>query len=524
MKVSFGKGLLAKINALLIWRVLLVLVLLANIALGAMLWMSGGKETAEANASGRRLLYTLADGKVEGRQVTSEELAKSLKPEAANNETAEKSPEPEVKPAAEVKPAEPPATTATTEPAATTEPEQKAPEAAAENPPAEVKLEESPVNNAETSAVAQDPNAQATAPDATAVPAEPVPAPADAAQVPSADAAQQSEPTVELPAQAPVDETQANPVSPEAPVYNQALPPVPADTSSAPSLLPEVAPTPPLKNQSAPAIKPTTQKLPDANPLIAEKTSDGNIPVVAQDGTKAWRYYAKPFTSAGKQPMIAIIITGLGHNKLVTEHAIALSENITLSFSPYAREVEKWGASARLAGHEVMLDLPVEPANFPAADPGPYGLLTSKPPEENEGRLRWLMSRVPTSIGFVTPRNERYTASVEHMKLLLQSFANRGLMVVLTRDTSKDETKEVLANTTATNLTADFIIDEDMSDATIKAKLASMEQLATQRGFAVGIAQPYPLTIAQLKIWLDSLSAKGIVLVPVSAIAKQNFS
>jgi polysaccharide deacetylase 2 family uncharacterized protein YibQ len=302
------------------------------------------------------------------------------------------------------------------------------------------------------------------------------------------------------------------------------MPSVPVDKSAVPAVQPEAAPKPPLVDQPAPAVTPSTQKLPDVNPQLTEKAAEGAIPVIAADGTKPWRYYAKPFQRSGKQPMIAIIITGLGHNKLVSEHALALNENVTLSFSPYVRGVEQWGASARLAGHEVMVDLPVDPANYPASDPGPYGLLLEKPPEDNEARLRWLMARIPTSIGFVTPRNDRYTSSVEHMKLLMQSLANRGLMFVMGRDPSQDGTKEVLGTTTAANIVADFLIDEDLSEATIKAKLASIEQLAIQRGFAVGIAQPYPLSIAQLKEWIETLSAKGFLLVPVSAVARLDYS
>ena len=495
-----SKGLLAKINVLLIWRIFLVLVISANVGFAIMLWMSGGKETVVAYESGRRFIYTLADGRLEGKEITSEELAKSLKPVNNPEPVFDNNIQPDT--AAELPQEQKPTEPQTSEnsqqenPAVT---EQKIPESETAQPVAVAPLD--PDAPAQVAADNETPLVEnATPPEATS-----------------------QEPVVELPVQ-PADGAQTGPIAPEPPVYNQPLPAVPADTSGVPAVLPDPAPSPPLSNQSPPAIKPSSQKLPDVNPLISEKTTEGTIPVVGQDGTKAWNYYAKPFADSGKQPMIAVIITGLGQNKLVTEHSLALNENFTLSFSPYAKDIDKWAASARLAGHEVMLDLPVEPTNFPAADPGPYGLLTSKPPEENEEKLRWLMSRITTSVGFVTPRNERYTASVEHVKLLLQSLANRGIMIVLARNTSKDEVAEVLENSTAENLVANFIIDEDMSEATIQAKLASMEQLAVKQGYAIGIAQSYPLTIAQLRAWSDTLSAKGILLVPVTAIAKKNFT
>ncbi len=515
--MSFGKGLLSKINALLIWRILLVLVVLANIGLAATLWMSGSKETADAGESGRRILYALATGAIEGKQVKSADLALTAKPED----------KPEAKPAehaADARPVEAaePAEHAKQEEAATPQATEPSPPTVTETPAGEtteLKPEaaaETPANQTETPAdavTAAPPQADTTqtAPADATVPADP----AQSAEVPA----------VELPGQ-PVatTEEQAGPVSPEPPKFEQALPATPTDTSDKPAVVPDAAPKPPLADQPAPAVKPSSLKLPAANPQIIEKSAEGDIPVIAKDGTKAWRYYARPFERSGKQPMVAIIITGLGQNRLVTDHALALDENVTLSFSPYARGIEQLGASARLAGHEVMVDLPVDPSNYPATDPGPYGLLLEKPPEENEARLRWLMSRVPTSVGFITPRNERYTASIEHMKLLMQSLANRGLMLVITRDSSKDETKEVLGNTSAANVVVDFLIDEDLNEATIGAKLLSIEQLAQQRGFAVGVAQPYPLSIAQLKQWIETLANKGIVLVPISAVARLDYS
>ncbi len=519
--MALGKGLLSKINALLIWRVLLVLVILANIGLAGMIWMSGGDETTDANTEGRRLVYTLADSTLEGRQITSAELARSLDPTAEKKEpAAEKKPVEENKAVQEAKPAE----------------EKKAAESSAVETPAENTDETKPAEPATEDAAAtptETPSEtsvdastdSAAEPPAVELPAA-VPEEASTADAPaSAPDAAATPPAVEQsPEQAAPDESQSGPVAPEPPKFDQPMPAVPEDKSGKATQLPKAAPAPPLVNQPAPAIKPSAVRLPPANPQIQEKTSDGVLPTIAQDGTKPWRFYAKPFERDGKKPMIAIIITGLGHNKTVTDHAMALNENITLSFSPYARGIEQLGASARLAGHEVMVDLPVDPANYPAADPGPYGLLLEKPPEENESRLRWLMMRIPTSVGFVTPRNERYTSSIEHTKILTQSLANRGLMLVLARDTSKNETKEILSQTTAVNVVADFVIDEDLSEATIKAKLVSIEQLALQRGFAVGIAQPYPVSVAQIMQWADTLAAKGILLVPISAVARLDYS
>lgn len=271
-------------------------------------------------------------------------------------------------------------------------------------------------------------------------------------------------------------------------------------------------------------IVPSAHPLPDVKDTLVEKKEQGLLPAIAADGTKSWQYYAKPFERKGKEPMIAVIIAGLGQAKGVTEKALVLPENFTLSFSPYGKDVEKWAQTARLTAHEKLVDLPMEASNYPAADPGPYGLILAKGLQENETRLQWLMSRFTGHIGFLTPQDEVYTANDEALKVMLQSLANRGLMLVVGHEPARTETKEMLETTSTPNVIADMLVDEELLDTSIDTRLNALEQLAVKRGYAVGIVQATPLSLERLKQWVGTLEGKGIVLVPVSAVAKLRFS
>src|SRR6185312_7552647 len=133
---------------------------------------------------------------------------------------------------------------------------------------------------------------------------------------------------------------------------------------------------------TAPASDVPPVPLPLPSDALLEKSDLGPLPVVGPDGTKPWRFYAKPFSNKSNLPMIAIIVTGLGEGKNVTESATKLPENVTLSFSPYARDIASWTATARVTGHEAMVNLPLQPTNYPLVDPGPYGLMLNKNPDE----------------------------------------------------------------------------------------------------------------------------------------------
>jgi uncharacterized protein len=313
----------------------------------------------------------------------------------------------------------------------------------------------------------------------------------------------------------------------------------PATSVTAPAT-PSISETKPLEAQEIISITEEVPELseaeanapsiPSSNPpqavaaALTEKSDTGTLPIIGKDGTKPWRYYAKPFERKGSQPVIAIIVTGLGYNKSVTNSALKLSENITLSFSPYARNIESWATSARVAGHETLIDLPMEPGNYPAVDPGPYGLLIGKGLSENERRLRWLMARFPGYIGFLTPQNEVYSGNEEAFRALLQSLANRGLMMAVGREPYKTEIKTMMESSNTAVVIADTLIDEELMVSSIQSRLTQLEQIAQKRGYAVGIAQALPITIEQLRLWSDMLADKGIVLAPVSAIAHLRFS
>lgn len=271
------------------------------------------------------------------------------------------------------------------------------------------------------------------------------------------------------------------------------------------------------------SIKPAAVPLAAINPSLQEQTSVGTLPRTGPKGLKPWRYYAKPYSHKGHLPTIAVLITGLGQNKSVSEGAIRLPENFSLSFSPYARELSSWTNAARIAGHEILLDLPLEPSNFPASDPGPYGLLIGKGDQENANRMQWLMSRIEGYTGFVTPQNEAFSANSAAFKALLDLLSSRGLMIVMEHEPAKNETKKILDASTTPYTIADIRIDEELSESAIKARLEALEKLASKRGYAVGIAQSYPLTIQQLQAWSDELEKNGYTLVPITFITGLKF-
>lgn len=107
---------------------------------------------------------------------------------------------------------------------------------------------------------------------------------------------------------------------------------------------------------------------------LLESTRHGMIPKVGSDGARASDIYsrAKPEMTKTDAPRIAIVVSGLGVGNKITADAIAkLPAPVTLAFTPYGAEAAANAVKAREAGHEILLQVAMEPFDYPDNDPGP---------------------------------------------------------------------------------------------------------------------------------------------------------
>lgn len=334
----------------------------------------------------------------------------------------------------------------------------------------------------------------ATAPAAKSAPETPDPAaprhtakPGDAKQAETTSDKQPPKPTAVQPAPAPAQKTATRAVMPKK------LPPVPRDTPLSPS--------------------------PD--PALVQVTALGPLPRVGSDGRLPRRVYAKPFDLADKRPRVAIVVTGLGLSGAATESAIqGLPGSVTLAFAPYSGQLNEWIRLARAAGHEVLINVPMEPTNYPAYDPGPQTLLTSLNAEGNLDRLLWSLSRGTGYVGVVDFLGSRFTTSRKHMRPVLKAIHDRGLLYLDSGSSPRSVSPIVANDLNLSWAMATLTLDQRASRTEIDRKFAELEQRAKRDKRAIGIASPYPVSLERIATWVRQLEARGIALAPISALAR----
>jgi polysaccharide deacetylase 2 family uncharacterized protein YibQ len=264
----------------------------------------------------------------------------------------------------------------------------------------------------------------------------------------------------------------------------------------------------------------------DGAPLdqkFVEMTPHGAIPKIAADGVRPADAFAQPVKAIpGKPdaPRIAIIVGGLGVSENATSDAIAkLPGPVTLGFIPYGSDVAALVARARDQGHEVLLQVPMEPFDYPDNDPGPQTLLTSLAPQQNIDRLYWLMSRFQGYVGMANAMGARFTASEQSFAPVLREAAKRGLIFVDDGSNPRSLAGRIAGANNLPFARADVVIDSVPTPGEIDRALGRLEMAARERNTAVGISSALPVSIDHIAKWAKVLASRGLLLVPITAVA-----
>ncbi|HEY3814321.1 MAG TPA: divergent polysaccharide deacetylase family protein [Caulobacteraceae bacterium] len=245
---------------------------------------------------------------------------------------------------------------------------------------------------------------------------------------------------------------------------------------------------------------------------LAQQSPLGPLPIVASNGASAFSAYARPFKSNG-QPKVALIVGGLGLNPASTKTAIErLPPEVTLSFVPYAQGLQGWIDLARANGHEVMIEIPMEPADYPDNDPGPYTLLSTASPQDTARRLDWLLSRATGYFAVTNYLGGKFVTSDQGMGAFLGELKARGVGFI-------DDGSARRRGGGYARGSADAVIDDQLSAEAIAGQLSNLEQTARVKGQALGSGFAYPVTVEVAARWIDGLKARGLQLAPASAIA-----
>ncbi len=283
----------------------------------------------------------------------------------------------------------------------------------------------------------------------------------------------------------------------------------------------------PAAMADGPAMAPVTKPLYAgkallADPALVQNVALGPLPRIADDGRKPMTAYAAPAAAADKKFRIAIVVNGLGMSAPATKAALdGLPSAVTLGFEPYAGDVSQWVSEARAKGHEVLLEIPMEPFDFPESDPGPHTLRAGQDQDANVQRLNWALSRFTGYAGVTNLLGQRLLTDADALSPVLTSLNRRGLYFFDNGAAAQSVVPTVASQLGMPAAESGAAVDTIQTALEIDRRLSELETQARANGSAVGSAFLYPVSVTRIAQWARGLESRGFVLVPVSAIVTQ---
>lgn len=258
---------------------------------------------------------------------------------------------------------------------------------------------------------------------------------------------------------------------------------------------------------------------PAPDPRLIETSRYGPLPHIGKDGARPAKIYARPVlpTDRPHAPRLALVIGGVGLNDAATAQAIeALPGAVTLAFAPYGGDLKGKVAQARGAGHEVILQLPMEPLD-PNVTPGPHALSSSATEAENADNLHWLLARFTGYTGVANFLGGRLTSTSSALQPILHEIGTRGLFYLDDGSSPRSLALGLAKDVGLPAAGVDIILDSSSTAETMDVRWAKLEAIARDKGIAIGMASDLPTSLENVARFAQTAQAHGFVLIPLSA-------
>jgi polysaccharide deacetylase 2 family uncharacterized protein YibQ len=110
----------------------------------------------------------------------------------------------------------------------------------------------------------------------------------------------------------------------------------------------------------------------------------------------------------------------------------------------------------------------------------------------------------------------RFVAADAVMQPIVREAAKRGLGYLDDGSAPRSVAASLAASQGMPFARADISIDAVPTAAEIDRALAKLEDLAKERGTAVGVASALPVSIERIAVWIKTLEGHGVMLVPLT--------
>jgi polysaccharide deacetylase 2 family uncharacterized protein YibQ len=217
--------------------------------------------------------------------------------------------------------------------------------------------------------------------------------------------------------------------------------------------------------------------------------------------------------------LVAIVIDDLGQDLKKAKEVLTLPGKVTLAVLPGLAQSKKIAELAGQAGREVLLHLPMEPLKDHEKTRTPGTLSAGMTPMAFLNTVSEDVESVPGAVGVNNHEGSALTENKEAMKFLMAELKSRNLFFLDSLTNPKSVAYETAIEFGMKAARRDVFLDNDTDHpASIRKQLDELVEIARNHGKAIGIGHPHPVTLSELRKWLDENDNQGIEIVPVSRL------
>jgi uncharacterized protein len=257
---------------------------------------------------------------------------------------------------------------------------------------------------------------------------------------------------------------------------------------------------------------------------VATATQQPRNPVTSQPDNPTTRQPDNPLPKVTPRKharsasgSIVLIIDDLGFDGQPLDRLMKLDPNINVAILPNGTRAAEFAERLNARGFEILCHLPMEPQG--RETPGRNAILTSMSDDEIARATRENVEAVPHARGVNNHMGSRATADRRVMQGVIGALPE-GMYFIDSRTTGGSVAADVARELNVPTATRHVFLDDVATEAAIRRQLAQLAAAAADRGVAIGIGHPYPVTLRVLADELPELKARGFRLVRASAVVR----
>lgn len=229
----------------------------------------------------------------------------------------------------------------------------------------------------------------------------------------------------------------------------------------------------------------------------------------------------RPAEGETREIRVAILLTGAGEDPEATRTILARHEPFAVAVLAIADDRARLAREARAGGHEIVLQVPMEPENYPRVNPGPGTLLVSMAPGRIARALHDDLHEAGDVVAVTNFMGSFATQDEPFMTAFYDELRRARLPFLELAHVPHAVCRSLAAKRgvayDAPDAEFDLEAREPGADALEHAWAALLER-AARRGQAVVALRATRTSAAWLERALDPARARGVTIVPLSSL------